>query len=327
MGVRRTLNTIFTGSVWTKVKCAFKLYAEGARCKRFDSEQATTINARKSLVNDAFRAYKAMLSPAKWASLPPHEYLYAIPEFRAMICSNLDTYLTQDACDEVARGLPRFIISFMTNVASRLLSCEVSPGIHNGAPSKHPQHRAPEQLALATSVFRWEEGTGDMLWLFGMNDVVARLAHHKAVALDEKAYHPGFWIALSEKRKWNVPSHDLRLAYDLRACEVCAALVELLGLDPETVQPEELDRLDRRFVCSCCADKTDGRSRFLRDVAHTWREAVSAVLLRKGASIGTDRRDCVVFAAPVDHTCHAAMARILRRGHLPCLAGERRGAR
>ena len=272
MGV---LITIYVASVWEKVMHAFQMYADGARCKRLDSEQAPIIGARKALIDDAFRAYKAMLGPTKWASLPPSEYLYATREFRTMLYSDLDTHLTQDACDEIARQLPRFITTFNNNIASRLLSCEVSSGTRNPDQIKHPQRRARERLALVTSVFRWEEGTGDTTWIFGMNDVVARLAHHKAVALYEKTYHPGFWIALSEKRKWNVLNHDLRFAYDLRACEVCAALVDQLGLDPETAWPEELDRLDRRFVCSCCVDNTGGRDMYPRDIAYTWREAVS----------------------------------------------------
>jgi len=257
-----------TEQVWKRIRPILQLDIEIARCKRLDRDEASTIKPRKALVESMYYGYKQTLRPIEWVNLPPAGFVYAIPAFRSLIYTNLDIPLEEAACHEVARRLPEYISAFYDNLKARLLRSIVnSRGSKTGARmSARPLRDTDGLLSLATSVFSLTSSTACLERSFGFDDLTVQLAYRGEIDLQSTA----FWVALHDSEGEEIAGHTLK--YDVRGSKTVESLIAVLGLDPETARPEDLDRLGKRFLCGSCQSMRWFAP--LTDSAHSWRGAV-----------------------------------------------------
>ncbi|KAH9919292.1 uncharacterized protein B0H18DRAFT_1028172 [Fomitopsis serialis] len=266
-----------TERVWKHIKPLLQPYIEIVRCSRLDESQPQVIQARKALVNRAYDKYKETLRPIECVYLPPCELVHAIPAFRSLIYTNLDVAFQQAACDEATQRLPEYIATFESKLKSRLLQCMVDTGaLKKPRKSKRLPKGTEGRLGLATSVFCLTmDSKHDITVLVGLKGVAAHLASHQQRRW-KKHGKAAFWAANTGSER--VELDKTTLCHSRR------------GLDPDTAHPEDLDRLDKRFLCERCQSRewTATMASILpRDQACTWRRAVSHdTLMHSGSDDG-----------------------------------------
>ncbi|KAH9922960.1 uncharacterized protein B0H18DRAFT_1016365 [Fomitopsis serialis] len=251
-----------TERVWKRVKPILQPCIETALCKRLETDQAPTINARKRLVKNAYDDYKRTLRPIEWIHLPPPALIYVMPAFFSLIYMNLDVPLEQTTCDEAARNLSEYISAFKDNLKERLLHAMADAGAF-GKITRLSKSRVADshgRLALATSVFA---SSGPVSLSF--DEVTAKVAWTGTQSSQE--YGSAYYIHMVAAKVWK--SWDSTIRHDRESSANCASLIKALGLDPEATRPVHLDRLDRRFLCRQCSGEAQG------GLAYTWRAFLS----------------------------------------------------
>lgn len=247
--------------VWARVKNPLTRVIEATRCRRLERNAAATIDARKRLVKNAYNVYKRSLRPVDWIHLPPPQLIYVIPAFRDLIYTKPDEQLDQATCDEAAERLPGYISTFMNALKRRMLqemADSATPRTRRGKKAKRvPKNERADKLFLATSVFS-ATGPGN---LHSFDDVAAYLSEREMYDTRDT----GSFIPLLETQAWG--QWDRLCAFNSVGSQIAEALVIALGLDPATARPQDLDEMDRRFVCEYCTG-LDVR-------AYNWRRMVS----------------------------------------------------
>ncbi|KAH9919296.1 uncharacterized protein B0H18DRAFT_1028214 [Fomitopsis serialis] len=256
-----------TERVWKRTRPVLQPYIDIARCKRLDKSEATIIESRKALVNRVYDKYKRTLRPMESVYGPPYELIHAIPAFRSLIYTSLDVPLQEAACDETAQRLPEYIAAFKDRLKRRLTRCMLGAGA-----STTPRPTDSEgRLGLAISVFvlktmnKWHNHV-----CFGLKDVAVHLATYPHVS--PYPYDTAFWVAMSESE--GMESGDTILYHSRPGSTVVECLLSKVGLDPNIARPEDLDRLDRRFLCERCS-YSNWSPRMPLDLAYTWRNAAT----------------------------------------------------
>ncbi|KZT69603.1 hypothetical protein DAEQUDRAFT_726585 [Daedalea quercina L-15889] len=265
-----------TERAWNRVRPILQVSIETARAVRLDRDQTPLINTRKALVKNAYDAYRRTLRPIEWIHLPPAELIYVIPVFRTLIYADLNVPLQQAACDEAARQLPNYISSFKDKLQACLLELMADREYHNAAARRvrRTSGNRKEHLSMANFVFSfWRYGC-----LCSFEDVTAFLACCCTMIQPQQQPDAEFWINLYEKqgRRRGEWSFD----YIPQGRMLVNAMITGLGLDPETARPEDLDRLNRRFICKHCEVSTAYAGP--RDLAYSWRTALSHVVSTQG---------------------------------------------
>ncbi|KAH9919310.1 uncharacterized protein B0H18DRAFT_638922 [Fomitopsis serialis] len=257
-----------TEQVWERIGPVLQLDIEIARCKRLDKVEASTIKARKALVENLYYGYKLTLRPIEWVHLPPPGFVYTIPAFRSLIYTNLDVPLEAAACKEAAQRLPEYISAFHDSLKARLLrSMADSHASTTGArTSTRPLGDTDTLLSLATSVFSLTSTTACLERSFGFDDLTAQLAYRDQAGL----LSTSFWVTMHDSEEGEIAGHTLK--HDVLGSKTVEALIAVLGLDPETAQAEDLDRMGTRFLCGNC--QSMGWLARLTDHAFNWRGAV-----------------------------------------------------
>ncbi|TFY63574.1 hypothetical protein EVJ58_g3180 [Rhodofomes roseus] len=255
---------VVTDRVWKNIRPALQTRIDTTMCVRLEREQAPIINSRKRLVKNAFDDYKRTLRPIEWIHLPPPGLIYAMPAFRSLIYKDLDVPLEQATCDEVARCLPEDIAAFNDKLKDRLLYSMAEDGAfgETARKAKRPPSGIDKEgcLALATSVFAYRT-SGVNLALISYEDVAAHLAW---TGTQPQSHGIDFYIQMADtqgKSRWVSTYYYLR-----SGPSTITSLIKALSLDPETTRPQDLDSLDRRFLCEGC--------NFL-NLTYSWRTCIS----------------------------------------------------
>ncbi|KAH9922967.1 uncharacterized protein B0H18DRAFT_498915 [Fomitopsis serialis] len=254
-----------TERVWNRIRPILEPLIDVARCKRVEMGQTYALDVRKLLVNVAYDNYKRTLRPIEWIHLPPTKFIYATPVFRSLVYANFHTPLQQAACNEAAIRLPEYIASYRESLNACLLQSMAGMGVFgrvNEQARLLPIDQGNDQLSLASSVF-----SSHRYMCLSSADALAHLAYDGSPAQHHQ-HGTTHWIDLYENLK-------RAFSYNSRGASVVKAMIAELGLDPMTVRCEDLDRLDRRFICQLCRRREAPQS---RDRAYSWRTGVTHFL-------------------------------------------------
>ena len=268
---------ITPSAVWDKIGPTLQEKIEVARCARLDEEQAALVIARKDIIQHAYDAYKRTIRPIECVRLPPLDLLYATPTIRALVYDHLEAPLQQAIYDTILAELPESIALLHDRLKAYMLGFMNDKEDYE-PPAQYIKRASANQehhLLLATSVFTFAgrfmcsiEDTLAVLAYYGYYDTAA---HQRTVFID--LWRQLNFVQRQHSTGWSSTS-DWRLIYCSGGRFAVVNLIEELGLDPETTTPEDLDKLDWRFVCTQCESEKDAHNR-PRDFAYSWRMTVS----------------------------------------------------
>lgn len=258
-----------TDTNWMRVRGRLEPHLIKALETRIARERRHLIHSRIKALEPAYNNYKRTLTPIQWTTLPRLSTMRQVPEIDDLI--NDDS----DAPPDLARYEDAF--SCAPEVAE-----ELSEGWREGlykelGAAGHSHAMEIDRLSLATAVFKcvatrpcargllfsWAEvqqhNCGSTIGRYG-----SRWQKYRYFIRDPVKASPGQRIV----RFW--PRGPTAVHYLLR----------LLQLDPNTSRPEDLDRIDARFICTKCLPnllQNDGSRHVLGYEAFCWRRYVAHV--------------------------------------------------
>ncbi|KAJ7713548.1 hypothetical protein B0H16DRAFT_542054 [Mycena metata] len=290
-----------TSRRWNKARPYIVPLVHAARDARLQAEHEALIVARRTSVSTAISHVLRTAPPQTWAYNPPGYALETLPPLPALIHDPSDAPLADDdpRLLDALLALPTFVEAWRTEKRALLASLLPAPSnardrdsascgdAATPAPAAAPA--APPstdvaRLELATSVF-----TCLGSWVGSMGVKAGR-------ALIGWAAAGAHLRCRSLQRYW-----QQRVHFAAEGAGAAAALVRLVGLDPETATAEAMDavcgggrgvgkvkgkgkRVEKRFLCLLCRQETHGGVYGRR--AMRWRECVAHTIERVRSNSG-----------------------------------------
>ncbi|KAJ6473108.1 hypothetical protein C8R45DRAFT_1012259 [Mycena sanguinolenta] len=273
-----------TSKRWNKARPHVLPLVAAARAYRLERERALLVANRTAAVGVATSYVLRTAPPTTWPYAPPYHTIEALPQLQALIHDPSDTPLPDDdpRLAHALLSLPAFVEAWRSEKRALLASLLPRPtGCASASASTKPEPDL-DRLGLATSVF-----TCLGSWVGAMSVTAGRSligwagagAHLRCRSLRS------FW--------------DRRVHFASEGAEAAAALVRLVGLNPDTATAGQMDEfcggelhtgagagkgagggadLDRRFVCMLCPVEVHRGMHGRR--AMRWRECVQHTIER-----------------------------------------------
>ncbi|KAF8169019.1 hypothetical protein K438DRAFT_2064048 [Mycena galopus ATCC 62051] len=280
-----------TSKRWYKARPHILPLVAVALADRLEREHAALVAERVAAVVVATSHVLRTAPPETWAYAPPHSTIEALPQLQALINDPSNTPLPDDdpRLADALLTLPAFVEAWRAEKRALLTSllpppassaCDSACGSATFAFTKSDPDL--QRLDLATSVF-----TCLGSWVGAMSVTAGR-------ALIGWAGAGAHLRCRSLRNYW-----DRRPHFAPEGAEAAAALVRLVGLDPEATTAAQMDALcggelctgagkgkgaakgtdpDRRFLCVLCPVEVHRRVHGRR--AMRWRECVQHTIER-----------------------------------------------
>lgn len=275
--------------MWQRVFLVIRPELEKAKLERLEREQRTRQRERERILNQEFVGWLKTQHPLDFAYLPTctdlrlfpvihdaiEEDVPPTPEFRAgieaLLLEHSETLVTwaKKRVEEVALRVPTSTScppqSEEPSNRSVTLDSTIAASSENGPAQSNPVEitiPVPHTLTLAATVFNCP---GSYCAGYGSSKF------------------PLFAAEIFAHRCYDTRPETVLPTFSEPASRTVISLVKLLGLDPSTTTPTELDRQDARFVCMTCPvirhwDASSLSSLEFGRAALSWRKCVSLLV-------------------------------------------------
>ncbi|KAJ3539041.1 hypothetical protein NMY22_g4912 [Coprinellus aureogranulatus] len=266
--IRGTTDTI-TPRVMRNIEARVEPQIIQTRDTRLYSLKADLINARMDILGPLWQRWTTSLntSTAEKLTYPPDWYLIQVPAFTELLEAGPEVVVTEQSFYPLVHLFPAILEGYLEGRREGLLNQLPYP------PNPHAK------LDLATSVFTPPLNSYTDSYDPGKNGLVIGWKMHSMYhgwVPEPEALSLGFEMRLQCVGNYH---SDLSMLSD--------SLVRMCGRDPRTCTAEDMDRLNKRFLCRECVNvalrrglaqpNVDGniRATHISVNAYTWRAALS----------------------------------------------------
>lgn len=231
-------------SAWLRIRKRVEASVDTAKRHRLEEVRRVLVLKRWEILENAYRQFRTSRPSGEWASMPPIDWIGALPEYEAILEADSDVIVAEGAFDKLVPNLPKVIpevTKTMRNHARGLMkTSKVVKTVRGG----------PDILDLAVAVFSCSRCDGPMYGFAG-------ISLHRCLAGIRRRCLP----------KWDL------LQFQDSGAQIISALLEAIGKDPRRTTIDEMDTLDARFVSSYSKLYNRHRGNIIYRV-FTWRRTV-----------------------------------------------------
>ncbi|KAH8822796.1 hypothetical protein DL96DRAFT_1619287 [Flagelloscypha sp. PMI_526] len=280
---------------WPMVRTTLERDIKASRAQRLLRDHLSVVTARRAIFQTIYDDFIRSFLPVEWSSLPRVGIAEEMLIFNEVIYANEDQDITQDHFEQPMQQLPSYIKQYRAARSTGLDLVAPKPGQYVDGTRLEELNSQGEPIDpknLAVTVFYCSGACrSHQSYYFNSNNYGQSYgleAKRYLFGLEDVQRHPCDGITSGAYRfSMDVANVFSRFCFSSSAASIVARLLGQLGLKLVDVTTDEMDRLDRRWICQhvdCGGSNDEDAQQSQPRKVYSWRAAVMHCMEESGAT-------------------------------------------